>query len=622
MGIKNILRWLIGFTLLCLPAVGAVASEQVPPQARQGALNLEHWNFLRDGLVKLEGEYTFVWDRLIPPNEAIQETTFLKVPGPWTSQPYPIEGQASYQLRLKVPMETNLHLMTLMIAPNARIFINGREQANFGPVDATGRQSGVETYPQRYRVFPLPEGRELLITIHILNHLQRPPGILQPFVLGTSDQLVAFERGTKILDGMILGSLFALTLYHIFLYLLRPKDRTPLYFGICLVACFFYWLVAGYTSPINAFWDIHDADRLTVFFLIYFVVPAFSEYVSLAYPGLFPTRFLRPLWLGTLASFVIVAVVPIQLKFVVMSIYFVTFFPTAAWLCGRAVWKAHQRGDHGSMLFLAGILVLVASTIHDDMMYRMAFSNFPLIGWGVVAFSLIQSYFISARFSQAFTRAETSEAEIRLMNRDLEKIIEEKTRDIRSIMEHIPLGVFMFDANNYGIHKDYSVQSHRIFNRSKLQGLNALQLLFDRSQLTLDEKNQASCAVDSALDQELFNFEANAHCLPLEIIRQDQGREAFFELSWSPIEDAENKIQRLLVTMRDVTEFRSLQRKAQEQNDTLEILAEILKVPPKRFTEFMRDGLQTLSNCEALLQNTSPKGSERLVQDLFVPIHT
>ncbi len=275
------------------------------------------------------------------------------------------------------------------------------------------------------------------------------------------------------------------------------------------------------------------------------------------------------------------------------------------------------------MLFLAGILVLVMATVHDDFMYRLAFSNYPLIGWGVVAFSLIQSYFISARFSQAFTRAETSEAEIRVMNRDLEKIIEEKTRDIRSIMEHIPLGVFMFDSKNYAVHKDYSVHSHKIFSRSKLQGMDATQLLFDKSQLTLDEKNQALCSIDSALDQELFNFETNSHCLPREIKRCDEhGRLATYELSWSAIENADDIIQRLLVTVRDVTDFRSLQQQAQEQNDILEVLAEILKVPVKRFADFQRDGMTCLTACQEALDAAEASDAEQLVQNLFVPIHT
>jgi signal transduction histidine kinase len=299
-----------------------------------------------------------------------------------------------------------------------------------------------------------------------------------------------------------------------------------------------------------------------------------------------------------------------------MSVYFATVFPAAAFLCGRTVWKAHRRGDHGSRLFFAGILVLIASGIHDDLMYRYAFSNFPLIGWGVVSFSLIQSYFISARFSQAFTRAETSEAEVRALNRNLEGIIEEKTRDIRSIMENIPLAVFMFESQGYRIHKDYSQHSKRIFARPDLNGVNALDLLFDQSQLSSDQKDQARSAVENSLDQDRMNFDVNAHCLPHEIIRKNKkGEESILELSWSPMENAAKSVERLLVTLRDVTDLRHLQRKAQEQNDVLEVLAEILNVAPQRFVNFLLDARETMSQCETLLQKA-------LVNELFISLHT
>ena len=80
---------------------------------------------------------------------------------------------------------------------------------------------------------------------------------------------------------------------------------------------------------------------------------------------------------------------------------------------------------------------------------------------------------------------------------------------------------------------------------------------------------------------------------------------------------------RLLVTLRDVTDLRQLQKKAQEQNDVLEVLAETLNIAPQRFVDFLLDARDTVSQCESLLDPARVRDDKgTLVQDLFIPLHT
>ncbi|HET9237941.1 MAG TPA: 7TM diverse intracellular signaling domain-containing protein [Oligoflexus sp.] len=206
---------------------------------------------------------------------------------------------------------------------------------------------------------------------------------------------------------------------------------------------------------------------------------------------------------------------------------------------------------------------------------------------------------------------------------NVEAIVDEKTRDIRSIMEHIPLGVFMIKTDGT-LHKDHSRSIQAIFAGQIFEASPACSLIFARSSLNTDEISQAESCIQAAMGEDVLNFQMNAHALPLEIRRtDDRGHAHIFELTWNPIETAAGTLDKILVTMRDVTEIRSLQEQSRDQQQELEFIGEILSVPTPRFIRFM-------NSCRELIQeNVKLVGSQgiqkrniEILKLLFINMHT
>ena len=60
-----VLLWAGFFLASCQPST----SGKKPPQAVDGVLDLSAWDFEKDGLVKLDGEWEFYWEQLLEPAE-------------------------------------------------------------------------------------------------------------------------------------------------------------------------------------------------------------------------------------------------------------------------------------------------------------------------------------------------------------------------------------------------------------------------------------------------------------------------------------------------------------------------------------------------------------------------
>jgi HPt (histidine-containing phosphotransfer) domain-containing protein/PAS domain-containing protein len=179
-------------------------------------------------------------------------------------------------------------------------------------------------------------------------------------------------------------------------------------------------------------------------------------------------------------------------------------------------------------------------------------------------------------------------------NKNLEILVDEKTRDIRSMMDHIPIGICMITANNR-IHKDYSRRFREFFPVGDLDQRAATEVIFEKALISADAKSQASSAVVAALGEDIVNFEVNAESLPAEIkwLGKDQTTH-IMDLTWNALQNPEGQVDRILVTMRDVTDLRGFQERSRLQQMELDIIKEILDVPTDRFEKFLRTAREKL----------------------------
>ncbi len=192
-----------------------------------------------------------------------------------------------------------------------------------------------------------------------------------------------------------------------------------------------------------------------------------------------------------------------------------------------------------------------------------------------------------------------------------------KTRDIRSIMEHIPMGVFSI-IPGLKVHKDHSLFMEKLFYRKEIEGLNAVDLLLEYALINSDQKAQMSHALKLAIGEDQLAFELNRHCLVEQIETNFQGERRILHLLWNPVCNDAGVVEKVLVTAHDVTRLLMLEVESRNQRQELTIIRRILDVPAPSFHTFIRKAEQLLQECEAMAESQQ----DTFKKILLIHIHT
>ena len=213
-------------------------------------------------------------------------------------------------------------------------------------------------------------------------------------------------------------------------------------------------------------------------------------------------------------------------------------------------------------------------------------------------------------------------------NRTLEqKVLErtselrQKTNDINNMLQNMHQGIFTIIEGNL-IHHEYSTFVEDIMEIKEVAGAQAMKFLFDHSDLGSNALDQISTALGAGIGEDLMMFEFNSHLLINEYQKiMPDGRFKILELDWDPIANENDEIEKIMVTVRDVTELRGLQAEAEKQKRELEIIGQILTVSRKKFKEFVKTSNSFIKENEKLIQETNDKNPETIAS-LFRNMHT
>jgi HPt (histidine-containing phosphotransfer) domain-containing protein len=192
-----------------------------------------------------------------------------------------------------------------------------------------------------------------------------------------------------------------------------------------------------------------------------------------------------------------------------------------------------------------------------------------------------------------------------------------KTRDIRSIMEHIPMGVFSI-IPGLKVHKDHSLHMEKLFHRREIEGMDAIEVLFAHALIDSDKKVQMIHALQLSIGEDQLAFEFNRHCLVEQVETRYQDERRILHLLWNPVCNEAGIVEKVLVTAHDITRLLMLEVEASNQRRELTIIRRILDVPMASFHSFIRKSEQLLQECEGMTEDRQ----ETLKKVLLIHIHT
>ena len=634
---------LIRLSLTCITSVSsfAYATSLYATTATEGVLDLSKHALNETESIELRGDWSFYWQQLLTPSEIVttsSEAGLMKVPSSWNRvSDYTEYSYATYHLEVRLSEIQELGVSFEAVWSASKIWIDGELVAEVGVVHT---EDAPPYKPNLKRVthFFTPKSTNFDIVVQAANFDIFLAGLSQVPKIGTPNAILRDRQKSTAWSLFLVGTLIIMAIYHLALFLLRTKERSTLHFATaCLVIALYLLMTSsGVLADVFNYHPNYDIF-LRLYNLWMLLIPPTALFVQ----ELFPKRFHRSVswFVITVTSCLLLTILFLEpRRFVPLSII------SQLCLAGINIYsiyvgvRAFRDKTEGAGIFLFGITLALLGATHDMLNAIGIIQSQPIGAVSFLCFIFCQSYLLARKFSNAFSNVERSEREIRqlsqslaeerdrvmIMNENLEEMVEEKTRDLKSIMNHIQLGIFTIDDDSFAINADYSDFMTDLFEQDQLMNQNAFEVMFNNSSLSNNDISQAASAIACSIGEDDFIFETNAHCLPNEYRhKRSDNKERILEINWNPITNSSSQIDKILVTIRDVTELKHLELEARDKREELDFIAELINIDAESFRRFVLNCKEFMKENTKLLQSSSIKERDlEILKVLFINMHT
>ena len=441
------------FLLLGVCACEKQAETIVPPTAVKGVLDLTHWDFDKNGPVKLTGDFEFYWKQLLNPQDFFQNESSLKadyiaVPRTWNGFEYQgkaISGDGYATYRLTVHMNgdcTGLGLKLLEMSTSFNLFMNGQKLCSAGVVGQTAESVKPGYHPE---IVGFQANKNVLdILVQVSNFSHRLGGAWETITIGTPDQLQKRNELKIAIDLFLFGSIFIIGLYHLGIYSLRRKERSTLFFGLFCLIIAVRILTTGERHILLFFPGIDYEIMIKLEYLtFYLAVPVFVQY----FYSLFSDRFSKNICklatgIGLIFS-AFVLLFPAKVFSYTLGIYQV--FTLSMFIYATIILViASLKKEIKAIIFLAGFSILFILTVNDMLYARNIIQAEYMVQVGLFVFIFSQAYLLSRYFSDAFATIEIqrekllkSEIVLQEAKDGLERRVEERVVELSEVNQEL-----------------------------------------------------------------------------------------------------------------------------------------------------------------------------------------
>jgi len=630
--IKNLKH--LGLAVALLLGQLSFAAGRNLPESTDGTIDLGTWNPDARRSIPLTGSWQFYWNRLDTEDELrtgelvnTLPTSLIKVGTTWKdAAPGVAEdfGYVTYVLKLKGinAASGEYGLMFNQFFPNYRAyhFDPATHTLTFlGGVGTVTKDKQSTLMQNLKKVYPLPALNASDSYIILQNSAYRTIGGLGVVPeIGRYTSLKADEERTNWEAFWILGMFCLLFISNLSLYILRRDDKPSL-----VMALFTFVMGLRYFSTEGMYARLDPELRFVTFVFFYSTIAIALPLGLALYLQFFSLTFRKqyPRW-ALIGTWSVCALYLITMIFSMAFPGSPNFFGTAM-LCQlvfgaimfqrlvRLVW--HK--ERGAGLSLLGISLLVGAMANDVFIYLRLYEFMYIGHYGMIAFIFTQSLVVGSNFAFAFETADR-------LSKHLQIEVDRQTRDVKTILRTIHQGILSV-RKGLTVGDDYSSYLLDILGKKDIVDQPALELVFGSTNLDQEKKAMIASVLESSIDEMSLNFEMNAQNLIREFVYTDpSGQAKILLVDWDPVvNEKTDVIEKILVTLRDVTELKAMEAKNKQQQRDMELISEIIEVPPDRFEHFLSSGRRFLAENERLLAHNEQPSPE-VLKIIFINLHT
>lgn len=437
---------IVAISLLCL--LGACTSGQNKKQnitAKKGVLALQHWNFDQMPQLKLNGEWEFYWQQYFSPKDFhtrknTPNSHLVTLPQIWAQHnlsdiTLSSKGYATYRLTIRLPSQTPpLALKISSISTAYVLYINGKKTSTVGHT-GKNQKTSVPSYKPQIIALPLDQP-SIELVLQVANFHHNEGGVWTPLILGTSTSIRTKWQKATMTDLFLTGSILIMALYHLGLYFIRRREKSPLYFSL------FCLFIALRIITTENYLITYIVDLPTGFLIR-------LEYITFFTGGLFFARFVYSIFPRDFHAKIVDVYQVFALIYTLLTLFtpiafftsLVTYFQLLTVLAGLYVLVmlifATFKKRESSIPFLIGWLIMFATIINDILYTNYILHTGYFAGFGLFSFIFSQAFLLSSRFSKAFVQTEKLTKELDYTNKNLERIVANRTASLQEANEEL-----------------------------------------------------------------------------------------------------------------------------------------------------------------------------------------
>lgn len=436
-------RWfwapLVATLILSALWVGLSSALARRPLAQDGVLDLRNWDFARDGLVDLEGDWQFWRDRLVQPADIVDgkapSPATLAVPGRWTNQsvdgvPLTAEGIGTYHLRVLLPPNAP----PLVMRHNQRfvawnVMVNGQPALYAGKVGTDDRSTSSVGQKAIAAVSPVDEVLDITVQVAAFGGYG---GIPRALLLGDADRMYGDWQQELAFRTAFLSVCLSIGLLYLILYVLRPRDRECLVFAVMSVAIALVQLTSN--TPLGSEVLYTMPGKLLAFLnnvMFPFVWLSCLASAALLFPGALRRGMAWP-------SVAFIVAVPIASLWTLEFPWLLTWTATIGLilammtLLGATLAAGAQRQHLALPMALAWTVLGFANLA---LVHRVGFTGIMEAGYCFMLF--LQAVLLIDRLRHMLDQATQSNARLAALNGALEGQVADRTRHLSETVDRL-----------------------------------------------------------------------------------------------------------------------------------------------------------------------------------------
>ncbi|MCE9500939.1 MAG: SpoIIE family protein phosphatase [Leptospira sp.] len=436
-------------------------SQKNQPKAVQGIMDLREWDFEKDGILELDGEWEFYWKEIISPAQFSnsencksqkqclsgfsEKKKFIQVPRPWngfdaneadeSQKIISGDGFATYRLKILTVKPFTLALKTGTFATAYILYLNGVRTSSAGEVGENQITSKPKYSP---RIILLPNVKsEMEIVIHVSNFHHKKGGMWNSIQLGLENEIHDLRERNIFVDIFLTGSFLVMGFYHLGLFTIRKKDRSTLYFGLFCICISIFTMVNGEMYLYKMFPGMPFALSLKLDHLAVYLCPPFAIlFISRIFPDETNKIICGSVVYLTFVLAFLVLILPTGVFTHIMPVIEIIILASCLYSVYIAI-VASIHNRQGAKSFLLGIGVFFIIALNDVLFENHIIATGFFTPFGLFFVIFLQSFVLSMRFSRAFLISENLTIDLERNNKELSELkdsleikVEERTEQL------------------------------------------------------------------------------------------------------------------------------------------------------------------------------------------------